>query len=101
MTVEIKQIQKLATMSRLEFTEERLAKFADQFQNVVAFVDKISALDTKGVPPINATLGESTPERADKVAEPAGEAAVKARDAHQTNAPKAEMGFYVVPKIVE
>lgn len=101
MTVDIKQIQKLATMSRLEFSDEKLAKFADQFKNVVAFVDKISGLNTEGVPPLNATLGTSTPERKDAVTAPVGEAAVAARGAHQTNAPKAEMGFYVVPKIVE
>lgn len=89
-------VKKLAMLSRLKFTEDEEGAFASKLQSVVGFVDKIAGADTKGVPPMASTIeGASTPERADEVTEP------NLRDAHQKNAPKAEMGFYVVPKIVE
>lgn len=89
-------IKKLAMLSRLAFTEAEEAAFATKFASIVGFVNKISGANTAGVQPMASTIdGASTPERPDVVTEP------NLRDAHQANAPKAEMGFYVVPKIVE
>lgn len=96
MVIESKQIQKLATLSRLEFPEDKLATFAKEFESIVKFVDQIQQLDTAGVPPLTTTADiKSTPERADKVTAPNN------REALQKSAIQAEMGFYVVPRIVE
>ena len=89
-------IKKLAMLSRLKFTEEEEGAFAAKLESVVGFVNKISEVDTSGAPPMSSTIeGASTPERPDVVTEP------NLRDQFQRIAPKAEMGFYVVPKIVE
>lgn len=96
MPLETKQIQKLATLSRLAFAEDKLPAFAAEFESILSFVDKIQQLDTGGVPPLVTTANiNSTPERPDAVTAPDN------REALQASAPKAEMGFYVVPKIVE
>lgn len=90
--------KKLATMSRLVFTPEQEATFNSKFASVIGMVNTISEVDTSGVPPLTTTSNaKSTPERADE----AKATGVEGRDKYQKIAPKAEMGFYVVPKVVE
>ena len=96
MPLTVQEIQKLATLSRLKFEEEALSKFSSEFDNILHFIEKIGEADTEGVPPLTTTANvASTPERADSVTE------TNRREAYQQTAPQAEMGFYVVPKIVE
>jgi aspartyl-tRNA(Asn)/glutamyl-tRNA(Gln) amidotransferase subunit C len=96
MSVDTTQIKKLATLSRLSFSEAELAKFAAEFGHILAFVDKIRQVDTAGVAPYVSEVGRAgTPERADAVSE------TDKREAHQKNAPQTAEGFYVVPRIVE
>jgi aspartyl-tRNA(Asn)/glutamyl-tRNA(Gln) amidotransferase subunit C len=96
MPLQTKDIQKLATLSRLSFAPEQLPAFASEFESILSFVDKIQQLDTKGVPPLtNIANIETSPERPDVVTAPNN------REALQANAPQKEMGFFVVPKIVE
>ena len=103
------QLDKLAMLSRLEFTPEKLASFEPSLRSVLAFVEKIGGVDTAGVPPMAGfqglgsqepgSQGGGTPERADVAVIPADPVARRAE--LQACAPKTEMGFYVVPKIVE
>lgn len=96
MSIELKEIQKLATLSRLSFPEDKLPAFAKEFGGILDFVAKIQQLNTEGVPPLTTTANiETTPERADIIRE------TNNREALQANAPQKEMGFFVVPKIVE
>lgn len=100
MSLEIKDIEKLAKLSRLSFTEEQIPAFAAEFENILQFVDQIQSLDTKGVPQLTTTANVATsPERPDVAAVPANP--VARRDELLANAPKSEQGFIVVPKIVE
>ncbi|NBV54803.1 MAG: Asp-tRNA(Asn)/Glu-tRNA(Gln) amidotransferase GatCAB subunit C [Proteobacteria bacterium] len=94
------QLDKLAMLSRLEFTPEKLASFEPSLRSVLAFVEKIGGVDTAGIPPMaGVTTTAGTPERADVAVIPADPVARRAE--LQACAPKTEMGFYVVPKIVE
>lgn len=96
MPLETKDIEKLAKLSRLQFAPERLPGFVAEFENILTFVGQISALDTKGVAPLTTTSTlDSTPERADVVT------ATNRREALQATAPAKEMGFFVVPRVVE
>lgn len=100
MALENKEIEKLASLSRLQFDGEQLSAFASEFENILQFVSQIQALDTSGVPPLTTTANIATsPERADIPAIPANPQA--RRDEFLSNAPASEMGFFVVPKIVE
>jgi aspartyl-tRNA(Asn)/glutamyl-tRNA(Gln) amidotransferase subunit C len=106
-TITTEQIKKLATLSRLSFDDSQLAEFSKGFENVLALASQISKANTAGVPPLTTTIvaddgkAPSTPERADAVTEPAAEAALARRAALQSSSPATEMGFFVVPKIVE
>ena len=100
MPLENKDIEKLASLSRLQFNPEQLAAFASEFENILQFVSQIQSLDTAGVPPLTTTANiASSPERADIPAIPANPQA--RRDELLAGAPSSEMGFFVVPKIVE
>lgn len=90
--------KKLATMSRLAFTPEQEAGFNSKFASVIEMVNTVQSVNTDGIPPLTTTSNaKSTPERADD----AKATGTHGRDKYQKIAPKAEMGFYVVPKIVE
>jgi len=96
MSIPLKDIEKLATLSRLSFPAEALQKFSSDFENILQFVEKIKEAKTEGVPPLTSTAEiPSTPERPDAVT------GTDRREAYQVIAPKTESGFYVVPKIVE
>lgn len=100
MSLETKDIEKLAKLSRLTFTAEQIPAFASEFENILNFVGQIQSLDTKGVAPLTTAANVPTsPERADVPAIPANP--VARRDELLANAPKSEQGFFVVPKIVE
>ena len=100
MALETKDIEKLATLSRLSFSPEQLPAFVSEFENILQFVGQIQALDTKGVPPLTTTANiETSPEREDKAIIPADP--IARRTELLANAPAQEMGFFVVPKIVE
>lgn len=94
------QLDKLAMLSRLEFTPEKLASFEPSLRSVLQFVEKIGGIDTKDVPPMAGVTTEAgAPERVDVAVVPSDP--TKRREELQACAPKTEMGFYVVPKIVE
>lgn len=107
MTITPEQLNKLASLSRLSFTDTELAAFTQGFENVLGMVTQISKAKTDGVQPLTTTVvndkgqAPSSPERADAVTEPAGAAALVRRAALQGSSPATEMGFFVVPKIVE
>ena len=100
MSLEPKEIAKLANLSRLQFSEEQLPAFASEFENILQFVGQIQSLDTAGVPPLTTTANIATsPERPDVAVIPADP--IARRTELLANAPQSEMGFFVVPKIVE
>lgn len=94
-------IDKLARLSRLEFNEEAKGSFASDLSKIKGFISILNAVDTAGVKPLTSVLETfkdgpvSTPERVDEVTQ------TPDRDAYQALAPNSEMGFYVVPKVIE
>ena len=99
-SLETKDIEKLATLSRLKFSPEQIPAFAAEFENILQFVGQIQSLNTEGVPPLTTTANiASSPERADIPTIPTDP--IARRTQLMSNAPAQEMGFFVVPKIVE
>ncbi len=97
-------VKKLALLSRLEFSEDALDEMVPQLENIRMFISKLSEADTTGVAPLMSVLTDENgepchvQERPDEVSQPVG---TTERDALQQNAPATEMGFYVVPRVVE
>jgi aspartyl-tRNA(Asn)/glutamyl-tRNA(Gln) amidotransferase subunit C len=90
--IDVKYVSELA---RLELTEEEMAVFQPQLENIVKYVEKISAVDVDGVEPMingNTIVNRF---REDVVAE-----SLPSEDA-LNNAPKRVGDEFLLPKIVE
>jgi aspartyl-tRNA(Asn)/glutamyl-tRNA(Gln) amidotransferase subunit C len=105
MSVDTKVVEKLAELSRLEFSASGQAAIARELEAIFGFISKLQEAETEGITPMTSVLevfgtggASTTPERPDEISEEVGEAQ---REAFQKNAPKADMGFYVVPRVVE
>jgi aspartyl-tRNA(Asn)/glutamyl-tRNA(Gln) amidotransferase subunit C len=88
------QIQHVARLARLRFTPEEMENFATQFNQIVAYVEKLNGVDTEGVEPLASVLEVSDMLREDEPG-PMLSPAEALR-----NAPKKTEGFFSVPKVL-
>ena len=91
-------IKTIAKLAHLEITEEEVALYAPQMNEIVAYVEQLNELDTENVEPMLGGLtteGEATEtSRADTPHESLGQK--KALD----QAPSAVGGHFQVPKVL-
>jgi len=52
MKIDKKTVERLAELSKLEFSEKEKEGMVQDFQKIVHFVDKLKELDTEGVKPL-------------------------------------------------
>lgn len=96
MSINVEEIRKLAELSRLEFGADAEKEIAAELANILEFVSQLQQVNTAGVAPMASTVAaQGTPQRPDEVSEQVDVAK------NQACAPAAEMGFYVVPRVVE
>lgn len=96
MSITEADVKKLANLSRFEFTPEAADKIKADLTNILGFISKLQEADTNGVTPTFSPVSEEgTREREDKVTD------TPDRDDLQKTAPSADMGFYVVPQVIE
>ncbi|HAG53067.1 MAG TPA: Asp-tRNA(Asn)/Glu-tRNA(Gln) amidotransferase GatCAB subunit C [Alphaproteobacteria bacterium] len=94
--VDIKTVEKLARLSQLDFNEEEKATLQNEFGKIFDFVSQLQEVDTENVEGMTSVVkNASTPQRQDN---PQNQIS---RDNLQSNAPSTEMGFFVVPKIMD
>ena len=91
------EVQKVATLAKLEFASEELDALTTELNSVIGYIDQLSELDVRGVEPLE-NLNEATSEvsalRRD-VARPS----LSAQDALR-NAPKSADNYFLVPKVL-
>jgi aspartyl-tRNA(Asn)/glutamyl-tRNA(Gln) amidotransferase subunit C len=95
MSVEIKDVRKIARLARLSASEERLAAMQKELNGILAWIEQLNEVDVDGVEPLTSAVATTLPMREDAVTD--GDI----RDDVLSNAPRAEEGFFVVPKVVE
>jgi aspartyl-tRNA(Asn)/glutamyl-tRNA(Gln) amidotransferase subunit C len=85
----------LADLARLELSAEEAERMRRDLDAILAYVDKLSELDTEGVPPTAHVLDIHTPYREDVVRDvlPVAEAI--------RNAPEHDDATMIVPKVIE
>jgi len=99
MSITEADVKKLANLSRLEFTPEAAAQIKTDLTNILGFISKLQEADTNGVTPTFSPVSdEGTRERPDEVTDTVG---TDGRNHLQKTAPSADMGFYVVPQVIE
>ncbi len=87
-------IRSVATLARLRFSDEELASFTEQFNQILAYVEKLNEVDTTGIEPMTSVLDAANVLRDD---EP-GPMLTPAQAL--SNAPRKTEGFYSVPKVI-
>lgn len=94
MTLSIDDIRKLAYLARLDLSESEAAALAPQFQQVLAFVEQLSELDTEDVEPMTTALDVVNRWEPDVVGEGLS------REAALANAPASDGECFLVPPVL-
>ncbi|GIN87948.1 glutamyl-tRNA(Gln) amidotransferase subunit C [Heyndrickxia sporothermodurans] len=89
------QVNHVANLARLEFTEEQTEKFTKQLDNIIGFAELLNEVDTTNVEPTSHVLDIRNVLREDK-AEPGLPQAEVLK-----NAPDSKDGQIRVPSIIE
>ena len=95
MKINRKDVEHVALLSRLEFSETELEKYTGQLDAILAYIDVLNQVNTDGVEPLAHVLDIRNVMRPDVVQQ-----SLTRVDA-LLNAPEPENGFFKVPKIVE
>ena len=88
-------VDKLAHLSRLQFSETEKAEIKNDLQRMIAFVEKLNELDLDGVKPMLFMSDEVNVLRDDEI-----KGSVTREDALK-NAPLHDDQFFKVPKVIK
>ena len=86
---------KIARLARLHVEGDQLSAIADDLNGILGWIEQLNEVDVDGVAPMTSAVDMRAPMRSDDVT------AGGIRDQVLANAPKAEDGFFVVPRSVE
>ena len=89
------EVEHVARLARLELSEPELDTFTAQMDAILAYVEKLNALDTEGIVPTSHAVPMENAFRPDQLKEAIGV------DAALANAPKHVESFFQVPKVIE
>jgi aspartyl-tRNA(Asn)/glutamyl-tRNA(Gln) amidotransferase subunit C len=95
MAIDAATVRKVARLARIATPEDRLEPLAQELNAIISFIEQLDEVDTDGVEPMTSAVHVVLPMREDVVAD-GGDV-----DKVLLNAPKADQGFFVVPKVVE
>ena len=93
--IDIKTVEEVAHLARLEFTEEGKADILNDMNRMLAFVDKLNEMDTDGIEPLIYMTDEVNVMRED---EP--KITLTQKEALR-NAPKKDSDYFKVPKVID
>ena len=95
MAVTIKDVEHIAKLAKLSFTEDEKTDFTEQFNEILSFMEKLNELDTSNVEPLSHVIEVQNVLREDMVKESLPtENALK-------NAPSHTDQFFKVPKVID
>ncbi len=95
MAIDQSTAARVAKLARIKVDDEALPALADEFNNILGFIEQLAEVDVEGVEPMTSVTPQRLKRRTDVVTDGAQQAAVL------TNAPDAREGFFAVPKVVE
>lgn len=94
MSITIQEVQHLAKLAKLSFSEDELPKIAQELDAIVGYVEQLKELNVEGIAPTSHVLDLTNVLREDKVA-PA-----LSVDEVLRNAPATNHGYFSVPKVI-
>ena len=94
MSVTVKDVEHVAKLARLEFSESEKEKFTHQLNEIVGYVEKLNQIDTSNVEPLSQMTAIENVMREDKVRPSLQQEEVL------KNAPDRTEKFFKVPKVI-
>lgn len=94
MAISRDEVQHVAQLARLDFTEDEEEQMAEEMSQILDYVDKLDELDTSGVPPMSHVLDVTNVFRKDEI-----ESRIDQEQALEP-APERDGGYFQVPKVV-
>lgn len=95
MPVTKEDVEKVAVLARLSFSEEEKEQLTAQLNRILEYMEQLNRLDTEEVEPTSHVLPIKNVFREDVVVPPLP------RDALLANAPRRSMGYFRVPRVIE
>lgn len=95
MSVTEDDVRRIARLARIAEPKDRLTQLTGELNGILDWVEMLNEVDVEGAEPMTTPVISPLPMREDRVTD--GEIPEKVLK----NAPKAEEGFFVVPKSVE
>lgn len=95
MAVNIKDVEHIAKLAKLNFSEQEKAEFTEQFNEILSFMEKLNELDTSDIEPLSHVIELQNVLREDVVRE-----SLPTEDAVK-NAPSHTDRFFKVPKVID
>ncbi|HHI77046.1 MAG TPA: Asp-tRNA(Asn)/Glu-tRNA(Gln) amidotransferase subunit GatC [Gammaproteobacteria bacterium] len=95
MSLSPEQVQKIAHLARLAVAPEGLESLGRDLSRILELVEQMQAADTAGIAPMAHPLEMPQRLRPDVVTEE------NRRELYMRNAPAAENGLFLVPKVIE
>jgi aspartyl-tRNA(Asn)/glutamyl-tRNA(Gln) amidotransferase subunit C len=97
MSITPKEVQRIAELAHLEFSSDELQRFVAQFQRILDYFEQLQQVDTEGVTPTYHGLAEIPDEGAVR---PDRTRPSLAPEAVLEGAPKAQKGYFRVPRVI-
>ncbi len=95
MSVDKKEIIKIAKLAKLNFSDEEIEKFTSQFNEILDYMTKLNEINTDDVPPLSHPLEVTNVMRDDKL-----KSSIETKDA-LLNAPEKDEQYFKVPKVIK
>ena len=95
MTIDKSTVLRIARLSRIAMEEDALDPMARELNGILAWVEQLGEVDTEGVEPMTGAIAATLPQRDDSAQ------AGAPTDDLLANAPEADDGFFIVPKVIE
>ena len=92
--VTLKEVEHIAELARLKFSNEELENFTQQLNQILKYVEKLNELDTENVEPLSHPIEGNNVFRED-ILKPSIN-----REEALKNAPDSDDEFFKVPKVI-
>jgi len=94
MAVTKKDVEKIAELARLKFSEQELESFTHQMNEILSYMDKLNELDTENVKPLSHPVEQTNVFREDEL-----KSSITTEEALK-NAPAKDEHHFKVPKVI-
>ena len=94
MAVTKKDVEKIAELAQLKFSEEELESFTPQMNEILNYMEKLNELDTENVEPLSHPVEQTNVFREDEL-----KPSITTEEALK-NAPAKDEHYFKVPKVI-